>query len=147
MRNNLFLYILVAALQFSCLHDKTVKDVIIKPPLEYNFNFLGYDININNPEKDRRCYYKIFIDKIEVGRSTIGLESQKKFFESNIQSNRHLLMVEKWVLDEKMGKYVKLNNIEQPKPNYKYFDLPEDKYVKITLEHDVLINKSVFILE
>ena len=104
-----------------------------KKPGEYNFKFIGYDGNIDNPENDRRSYYKIYIDKVESGRTTIGLESQKKSFEARMTVNRHVLIVEKWVLDEKGGKYVKLNNIEQPRPNYVYFDLQEDRIVVVSL--------------
>ena len=117
---------------------------VIAQPKEYNFRFVGYDINIDDPSWDRRSYYKIFIDKVDAGRTTIGLESQKKTFESRLPSNRHLLMVEKWVLDEKKGQYVKLNNIEQPKPDYLYFELLADKVAEITLENDPLKNKSNF---
>jgi hypothetical protein len=116
-------------------------------PKEYNFKFVGFDINIDDPSWDRRSYYKIFIDKVDAGRTTIGLESQKKTYESKIPSNRHLLIVEKWVLDEKKGQYVKLNNIEQPKPGYIYFDLPDDKAVVINLKNDPLNSKSEFQVE
>ena len=113
-------------------------------PREYNFKFIGYDINIDDPAWDRRSYYRIYLDKIDAGRTTIGLESQKKTFESNISSNRHLLVVEKWALDEKKGQYVKLNNIEQPKPNFIYFNLPENKAAVITLKNDPFTNKTDF---
>lgn len=115
-----------------------------KKPDTYNFKFIGYDFNIENPESDRRCYYKIFLDKIEVGRTTIGLESQDKVYEGNVQANRHLLSVEKWVLDEKQGKYVKLNNIDQPRPNYVYFGSSEGSIALITLKNDMHNNSSVF---
>lgn len=114
---------------------------------EYNFKFIGYDINIDDPALDRRTYYKIYIDKIDAGRTTIGLESQKKTFEYKIASNRHLLMVEKWVLDEKKGQYVKLNNIEQPKPGYTYFELPDGKVAVIVLKNDPSGNKAEFKVE
>jgi hypothetical protein len=117
-------------------------------PREYNFKFVGFDVNIDDPSWDRRSYYRIFIDKIDAGRTTIGLESQKKTFEAKIAgNNRHLLVVEKWVLDEKKGQYVKLNNIEQPKPGYLYFELPDDKAAVIKLKNDPLNNKSEFLLE
>jgi hypothetical protein len=128
--------------------DNTQDDTqnIIEPPIEreYNFKFTGYDINIDDPEKDRRSYYIIKIDKIEVGRTTIGLESQEKIFEYNLSGNRHLLMVEKWALDGKKGKYVKLNNIEQPKPAFTYFTLPEEKTASNTLENDPAGNQAVY---
>jgi hypothetical protein len=116
-------------------------------PKEYNFKFTGYDINIDNPDLDRRSYYRIIIDKIEAGRTTIGLESQKKTFEAKITSNRHLLAVEKWALDEKKGQYVKLNNIEQPKPAHTYFELPDDKTAVIKLVNDPQKNQSEFQVE
>ncbi len=114
---------------------------------EFNLKFIAYDINIEDPAWDRRSYYKVYIDKVDAGRTTIGLESQKKVFESNISSNRHLLVAEKWALDEKKGQYIKLNNIEQPKPDYIYFDMPEDKTAVITLKNDPFANKSEFSVE
>ncbi len=116
-------------------------------PKEYNFKFIGYDINIDNPELDRRSYYKVIIDKVEAGRTTIGLESQKKIFEAKLSCNRHLLAVEKWALDEKKGQYIKLNNIEQPKPQYTYFELPEDKTAIVKLINDPLKNQSEYQVE
>lgn len=100
-----------------------------RTPEKYNFRFIGYDDGIDNPENDRRSYYRIYIDKAEEGRTTIGLESQEKVFETTLAPNRHLVTIEKWVLDQKSGRYIKLNNIEQPKPNYIYFDLPENRIV------------------
>lgn len=115
-----------------------------RQPNTYNFKFIGYDINITNPDNDRRSYYRVYIDKIETGRTTIGLESQDKYFEAKIQPNRHLLVIEKWVLDEKSEKYVKLNNIHQPRPNFIYFGLPEKRIVVITLKNDAPQNRASF---
>jgi 5-formaminoimidazole-4-carboxamide-1-beta-D-ribofuranosyl 5'-monophosphate synthetase len=67
-------------------------------------------------------------------RQPTGLESQKKSFEARIQANRHLLTVEKWVLDPKKEAYVKVNNIGQPKPDFFYFDMEGDSPVTITME-------------
>lgn len=146
---------LILIISYSCSTNKKVPSIdgeakIIKTYMnekDNNFRFIGYDINIDNPENDRRSYYRIFIDKVDVGRTTIALESQKKTFESRLLSNRHLLIVEKWALDEKRGKYIKLNNIEQPKPHYKYFNQPENRSVIITLKNDPLKRISDFIVE
>jgi len=105
-------------------------------PEKYNFKFTGYDINIDNPDNDRRSYYKIFINKVEEGRTTTGLESQTKIFETKLPENRHVLKVQKWVLDPGKGKYVKLNNIDQPKPDYIYFKIESDKILFIKMETD-----------
>ena len=68
---------------------------------EYNFKLIGLDKNINNPVDDRRSYYKVYINKIEAGRTTIGLESQSKIFKTILQNNNHLLIIEKWILDKR----------------------------------------------
>jgi hypothetical protein len=102
-------------------------------PVKYNVRFIGLDVNIDNPEKDRRCYYKVYINKADEGRTTTGLESQKKIFETRLNPNRHLIMVEKWVLDRKAGKYRKLNNVEQPKPNFFYFTVKKGGVAVVTL--------------
>ncbi len=128
-----------------CSGGNSIREALnLKKPGAYNFKFVGYDINVTNPEMDRRSYYKIYLDKIEVGRTGIGLESQDKVFEATIEPNRHLLTVEKWVLDEKNTKYIKVNNIEQPRPNYVYFGINAGRIVVITLKNDRLDNKAVF---
>jgi hypothetical protein len=108
--------------------------VSYRKPERYNFRFIGFDTEINDPENDRRSYYKVYIDKADEGRTTTGLESQEKIYESTLTPNRHLVTVEKWVLEQKSGRYVKLNNIEQPKPGFIYFDLPENRIVVIKLK-------------
>ncbi|PKL40860.1 MAG: hypothetical protein CVV44_04430 [Spirochaetae bacterium HGW-Spirochaetae-1] len=105
-------------------------------PGAYNVKFIALDRSITDPAMDRRTYYKVFIDKVESGRTTTGLESQEKSFETTLSSNRHLLMVEKWILDEKKGQYIKLNNIEQPKPNYIYFSASANRIITIVMETD-----------
>jgi hypothetical protein len=105
-----------------------------KKPGAYNMRFIGLDREIDDPANDRRAYYKIFIDKAEEGRTTTGLESQEKTCESTLLPNRHLITVEKWVLEQKTGRYIKLNNIEQPKPNFVYFDLPPERVVIIEMK-------------
>ncbi|HNW29584.1 MAG TPA: hypothetical protein PKN50_13995 [Spirochaetota bacterium] len=103
-------------------------------PEKFNFRFIARDVEIENPDNDRRSYYKVFIDKAEEGRTTTGLESQSKSYEATLSTNRHLITVEKWVLDQKSSRYIKLNNIEQPKPNFIYFDVPEKKIVVIEMK-------------
>ncbi len=141
------LMILLLSSMNYCVTDSTLRDETRRFPREYNFKFIGYDENIVHPESDKRAFYKIYIDKLEAGRTTIGLESQMKTFNSTISNNRHLLVVEKWVLDEKKMKYVKLNNIDQPKPNYVYFNLPTDSVTVITLKYDILTRRASFDIE
>jgi len=104
--------------------------------------FCGYDSGINDPNLDRYSYYKIYINKIEAGRTTIGLESQKKTFEKKMPVNTHLLSVEKWTLNEKSGEYEKLNNVRQPKPSYSYFEVKRNSSTFINME--VINGEAVF---
>ena len=134
--SHIIFYALLAMLVSVCStpDKRTTTDDIFRKPDKYNFKFTGFDADIKNPDKDRRSYYKIFIDKAEEGRTTTGLESQEKSYEAVLSPNRHLIKVEKWVLDQKSGRYVKLNNIEQPKPDYMYFLMPENKIVIIEMK-------------
>lgn len=129
--SNLFL-ILACLLITEC--GTTVKKDINNNKSENNFYLSVYDSDIDNPENDRRCYYKIYIDKLESGRTITGLESQKKQFETDLSVNRHLVKVEKWVLNENMGRYVKMNNIDQPKPDFIYVNIEKNRIVKVTLK-------------
>lgn len=114
--------------------NTTEKGTIIKPSGESNFYITIYDSDIDNPENDRRCYYMIYIDKIESGRTITGLESQEKDFDIQLTPNRHLIKVEKWILNESMGRYVKLNNIDQPKPDYIYVNIEKNRTVRVKLK-------------
>ncbi len=124
-----------------------VSGPVYKKPGDFNFIVNVQDINISNPANDKRSYYKIYIDKIESGRTAIGLESQNKSFSAALSVNKHLLEVEKYVLDETQGKYVKVNNIYQPKPAFTYFDIPADRIVKITIIQDTSNNKAEIVFE
>ncbi len=112
----------------------TGKEIIKKEKSEFNFYITIYDSDIDTPEIDRRCYYMVYINKLDSGRTTTGLESQKKEFETVLPANRHLIKVEKWVLNENLGRYVKMNNIDQPKPDFIYVNIDEDKIVKVNLK-------------
>ena len=98
-----------------------------------NFILTTYDTDIDDPAMDRRCYYRVYINKIDSGRTTTGLESQEKYFETSLSANRHLVKLEKWVLDEEQGRYLKVNNIEQPKPDFIYITVPESAKIKIIM--------------
>jgi len=125
------LFLLILPAVFSCSKNEII---INKPAKKYNFSMTLYDNDIDNPENDRRSYYEVFIDKTESGRTTIGLESQKKVFEAKLTPDRHLVKVEKWVLDELQGRYIKLNNLYQPKPDFIYVNIEEDKTSRINVE-------------
>jgi Tol biopolymer transport system component len=98
-----------------------------------NFILTAYDTDIEDPSMDRRSYYRVYINKTDAGRTTTGLESQEKYFEAKLTPNRHLVKLEKWVLNEKEGRYIKVNNIEQPKPDFIYITISENLTTKVTM--------------
>ncbi len=127
-----FYFIIVSLIVFGC--STTENEKIRKNTGNTNFFISIHDADIENPENDRRCYYTVYIDKIESGRTNTGLESQEKEFDAKLAPNRHLIKVEKWVLNESLGRYVKMNNIDQPKPDFIYINIEEDKIVKVKLK-------------
>lgn len=130
-----YLKIIILLISLSIFGCSTIDTGTIKKKEgENNFFIYIYDTDIDNPDNDRRCYYMIYIDKIEAGRTTTGLESQEKYFDTLLSSNRHLIKVEKWILNESLGRYVKMNNIDQPKPDFIYINIDEDKIVKVKLK-------------
>lgn len=110
--------------------------VMYSTPETFNVRVIAVDYDIRRPEDDRRCYYRLVFDKINEARTTTGLESQEKTYEGKLVPNRHLLVIEKWILDEEAGKYIKLNNVEQPRPNFFYFDVPEKRIVIVSINCD-----------
>jgi len=125
-------------------YEAPVEPVITPVEVNVNFRFIAYDTEIANPDDDKRCYYKVFIDKIDAGRTTIGLESQKKYFEAKLSPNTHLIVIEKWVLDEREGEYKKLNNILQPKPNFYYFETRSNAVTEVTMVNDKKTNRAQY---
>jgi hypothetical protein len=118
-----------------------------KKPAEYNFRLIVSDVGISDYSKDRRCYFRVFIDRIEAGRTTIELESQEKIFETTLDNQRHLITVEKFILDENKGKFIKLNNIEQPKPDHSYFTVVNERITVLRLTNHAARNASFFTSE
>jgi len=134
------LVIILSLCTYSCITTKS--DIITGDRGENNFYITIYDTDIENPENDRRCYYMIYIDKLESGRTVTGLESQQKDFDTYLAPNRHLIKVEKWILNESLGRYVKMNNIDQPKPDYIYINIEKDKIVHVILKSSKTGNSS-----
>ena len=125
-------------------YEAPVEPVITPVEVNVNFRIIAYDTEIANPDDDKRCYYKVFIDKIDAGRTTIGLESQKKYFEAKLSPNTHLIVIEKWVLDEREGEYKKVNNILQPKPNFYYFETRSNAVTEVTIVNDKKTNRAQY---
>lgn len=120
-------------LLFSCKTDGIIPDGG-NVEYKYNFTLTASDSDIDHPDRDRLSFYVVYIDKVESGRTTTGLESQDKLFETNLSANKHLVTLEKWVLDTAKGRYVKLNNIEQPKPDFIYIIIQNGKQTRVKMK-------------
>ncbi len=127
------LFLLIFIFLTGCTGSNIKHDDLDKIPDKYNLKIVIYNNEIKNPSEDNRCYYRIYINKIESGRTSTGLESQEKTFETKLPAARHLFLIEKWVLDTKRGVYRKVNNVKQPKPSFYYFKIPEKKILKVTV--------------
>lgn len=101
--------------------------------LKNNFKFVSFDREIISPENDTDSYFKIFIDKKYRGESNILLRSQKKFYETILSEDRHLLRIEKWIYNEKEKSWKK--DIDARQPDYLYFDIQKEKLTVVTLEY------------
>ena len=131
---NILLILLAAA--FTACTGKTVKnDDPFKTAGAYNLKVIIYNSDITNPDEDDRCYYRIYVNKIERGRTSTGLESQEKTFEGKVSGKRNLISIEKWILDKKRGRYRKVNNVRQPRPSFYYFSIPEKRVLRITVKN------------
>ena len=130
MKDKLLIFFITGLIITGCTSVQKEKDKQGKN----NFFLTIYDTDIDSPDQDRHCYYIIYIDKIESGRTNTGLESQKKYYEEYLIPNRHLIKIEKWVLHESLGRYIKLNNIDQPKPDFIYINIEKNKTVRVTVK-------------
>ncbi len=113
-------------------------------PRGYNLKIVVKTDETGNPDSDTRCYYKIYIDKVEAGRTSVGLESQNKIFTALVDANKHLLRIEKFNLDETQKKYIQVNNIYQPDPDFVYFETFNDRILQINIVHTSRNIKSVY---
>ena len=100
-----------------------------KKPEEFNIRLIVSG-TLNSPQK---IYYRVSIDDEDAGRTPIGTDAEEKVFESMTSPAKHVLLVEKFVLDETKDRYVRVKNIDQPKPDSLEFDLPADRILVIRL--------------
>ena len=85
-------------------------------------------------ETGQQIYYRIFIDQTDAGRTTIAGSEEEKVFESKVIPGIHTIHVEKYILDEHKGRYVKVKNIDQPKPDAFDFTVEQDRIVILHLK-------------
>ena len=117
--------------------------VNVKPVL-YDENSENFIITIKDitPKENSRCYYMITIDKNEVGRTEISPESSEKRFTRKISPGEYKIKIRKYMVDSRVGKYVPVNNLEQPKPASQVITIPPKKMVKLSIVHNSIQQRT-----
>lgn len=105
------------------LWDSHQREIYAKLQKQFSFDsdrvlllFESQDFFHLSPQSERLTFFKIFLDKYEIGRTEPTIGSRLKIFKKEVKAGRHLIMAERWELFEKSYKRVK--NILQPMPVY-----------------------------
>jgi hypothetical protein len=92
-----------------------------------NVVFIAIDRGSSDPADDKTVYYKIYLNKELVLKTSSGLFFQKKSASLTLEPGRYLFFAERWYLDEdpeiEVPEYKRANNVWQMKPVY--LDVPE----------------------
>ncbi len=106
-------------------------------PVKYNLEISSCD---EPREYDRGgrldvIFYKVFIDGAERGRTETGPGGLCRIFRDMAEPDAyHLVRLERWSLDDKKGKYVRENNLNQP--DIFRLHIPGNRIVRLDLTYD-----------
>lgn len=104
---------------------KSISAVEYIKPEGYNFRIKCMNTSLENTKKS---FIKIYINDEEVGRTETGYDNDAVSYQTLLEMNKTLeLRVEKYILDDQKGRYVKMRNIDQPKPDRYRFLIPEGR--------------------
>lgn len=111
-----------------------IQDNNYKKPYDCNFIFNVIHEQTNSSERSEKMFFRIFIDNIEIGRTETGRIGESLSFKGMIPTERNQeLRIEMYLLDSTKGRYVKVRNIEQPKPDRFIFTIPADRIIIVNL--------------
>ena len=120
---------------------QTTEEAIIEKPttkLKENVHIVAIDLGMADPSKDKNIYYKIYIDREPVAKTTAGLFFHKKKMSMKMEAGRYLFMAERWELDDQnkeIPEYRRSNNIWQMSQPV-YIDVPNRGALEIQLGYD-----------
>jgi len=96
-----------------------------------------FDAEINNVQNDVEAYAEVYLDKKNIGITEQKLLSQEKNFEFETTYEKHLLQIVVFLQDQAKKKWVRLKNIDQPRPIYFAPNISyENLYIKLTYYPD-----------
>jgi hypothetical protein len=111
-------------------------------PEGYNFIIKCMNTSLENTKKS---FIKIYINDEEVGRTETGYDHDAVSYQSLLEMNKTLeLRVEKYILDDQKGRYIKMRNIDQPKPDRYRFLIPEGRILIVNFSLNSETHESSF---
>lgn len=117
-------------------------------PVEYNLAVAFRDNITISPAgnvTNRSIYYVILIDGADENRTSTGAGEAEKLINARLAAGKyHLIKAERWELDPVKGRYIRMNNISQPREIRIY--IPENRIIKVNIEFDgsgYIIKQSV----
>jgi len=115
----------------------------VKPMLydESTENFIIVIRDIT-PNEASRCYYMISVDRQDVGRTEISPETADKRFAIKMAPGEYKIGIKKYVVDENAGRYVPVNNLDQPKPALQTVTIPPQKMVRLSIIHNSIQQRT-----
>jgi hypothetical protein len=128
------------------LNENKENVVINKKPSLYNLKIIAYDKEINSSNKvdsTDQSFYRIFIDEKDCGRTDISFTNEIKTFTIMIDNGKKpVIRLEKYILDENKGKYIRVKNIFQPKAYSCESPILSDRITVITFVTDIVDGKT-----
>ncbi|MCP4132986.1 MAG: hypothetical protein GY754_18620 [bacterium] len=106
-------------------------------PGEYNLLFEAIDAVKagKSPAADKLIYYNIYINGVDAGRTATGLSVTLREFKGKLEPGKtHIIKFERMELNRSKNRYVRLNNISQPRPLRTF--IPENRIIKIELKYN-----------
>lgn len=98
-------------------------------------NLLVESIDAGGAPSDDMLFYKVYVDGAYSGRSTTGPAQQSRRCGLKIADNEyHIIRLERWELHAGQEKYLRANNIKQPRP-LKIF-MPSNRLLKLVVTRE-----------
>jgi len=98
-------------------------------------------------EEEKIVYYNITVNGYDIGRTETGPGTLTKQIQAKVSPGReNIINAERWELDKNRGRYVRVNNINQPE-ELRVF-IPLNRVVKLSFRYDGSghgISQNVFI--
>ena len=89
----------------------------------------------SSDEEEKLVYYNVTVNGHDIGRTETGYGSLVKQMEARVNAgNYNIISAERWELDKSRGRYLRVNNINQPE-EIRIF-VPLNRVVKIQFNYD-----------